>query len=61
MTLEESKVESDIVEEVEGLSFLINEQDQIYFKDGVGIRFVSSPWFGTGLKVEPLNQTNSYC
>lgn len=61
MTLEESKDVSDKVEEVEGLSFLINERDEPYLQGGILIRLVNSPWFGAGLRIEPANSTGYSC
>ena len=61
IALEESIQESDHVEEVAGLTFLINERDQPYFQDGTVIRYVKSPFAGRGIQIDLVNPPNSIC
>lgn len=61
MALEESIEQSDHVEEVSGITFLINEQDQAYFQEGTIIRYVNSPLSGAGIQIDLVNPPNSSC
>lgn len=60
IALEESILESDHVEQVDGLTFLINERDMPYFKEGATIRFVQS-FFGPRIHIQLANAPFSQC
>lgn len=61
IALEETIQESDHVEEVSGITFLINERDKPYFQEGTMIRYEDSPFFGPRIRIELTNPPPSTC